>query len=88
MMTHEEMANIKAMGGFNKLLEELKKRLEEQDKRHVGGNKWIGTGGTSPFGSGGYNPEGIRIGNEGKRQGRAVTHKASFLSKSGLATIE
>ena len=53
-------------------METLKKRLDEQKKRHEGGSKWIGTGGTSPFGSGGYNPEGVRIGNEGERQGRAV----------------
>ena len=46
--------------------------MKEQKKRHQGGNKWIGTGGTSPFGSGGYNPEGIRMGSEGKRQGKAV----------------
>ncbi len=70
--TEEEKKEIQALGGWDKLMETLKKRLEEQSKRHQGGNKWIGTGGTSPFGSGGYNPEGIRIGNEGKRQGRAV----------------
>ena len=72
MMTHEEMANIKAMGGFNKLLEELKKRLEEQDKRHEGGNKWIGTFGTSPYGAKGFNPEGVSIGLDKGRHGRAV----------------
>jgi len=71
-LTEEEKAQIEALGGWDKLMETLKKRLEEQGKRHQGGNKWIGTGGTSPFGSGGYNPEGIRIGNEGERQGRAV----------------
>jgi uncharacterized protein with von Willebrand factor type A (vWA) domain len=71
-LTEEDKAKIESIGGWDKLLETLKKRLEEQKKRHQGGNKWIGTGGTSPFGSGGYNPEGIRIGNEGKRQGRAV----------------
>ncbi|MEO1242163.1 MAG: VWA domain-containing protein [Pseudomonadota bacterium] len=70
--TEEEKKEIEALGGWDKLMETLKKRLEEQEKRHQGGNKWIGTGGTSPFGSGGYNPEGVRIGNEGKRQGRAV----------------
>ena len=70
--TEEEKKQIEALGGWDKLMETLKKRLEEQQKRHQGGNKWIGTGGTSPFGSGGYNPEGVRIGNEGKRQGRAV----------------
>ncbi|MEM9494579.1 MAG: VWA domain-containing protein [Pseudomonadota bacterium] len=70
--TEEEKREIEALGGWDKLMETLKKRLEEQKKRHQGGNKWIGTGGTSPFGSGGYNPEGVRIGNEGRRQGRAV----------------
>lgn len=70
--TEEEKKQIEALGGWDKLMETLKERLEEQQKRHQGGNKWIGTGGTSPFGSGGYNPEGVRIGNEGKRQGRAV----------------
>ena len=71
-LTEEDKEKIESLGGWDKLLETLKERLEEQKKRHQGGNKWIGTGGTSPFGSGGYNPEGIRIGNEGKRQGRAV----------------
>ncbi|MEE2691713.1 MAG: VWA domain-containing protein [Pseudomonadota bacterium] len=71
-LTEEEKAQIEALGGWDKLMETLKKRLEEQKKRHEGGSKWIGTGGTSPFGSGGYNPEGVRIGNEGQRQGRAV----------------
>ncbi len=71
-LSDEEKAQIEAMGGWDKLMETLKKRLEEQKKRHEGGSKWIGTGGTSPYGSGGYNPEGIRIGNEGKRQSRAV----------------
>ena len=69
--TPEEMAEIQALGGFDKLMETLKQRLEEQKGRHEGGNKWIGTGGTSPFGHGGYNPEGVRIGGPG-RQGRAV----------------
>ena len=71
-LTEEDKEKIESLGGWDKLLETLKERLKEQKKRHQGGNKWIGTGGTSPFGSGGYNPEGIRIGNEGKRQGRAV----------------
>jgi uncharacterized protein with von Willebrand factor type A (vWA) domain len=71
-LTDEEKAAIEALGGWDKLMETLKERLEEQKKRHQGGSKWIGTGGTSPFGSGGYNPEGVRIGNEGQRQGRAV----------------
>ena len=70
-LTDEEKAQIEALGGWDKLMETLKQRLEEQKKRHEGGNKWIGTGGTSPFGNGGYNPEGVRIGGEGG-QGRAV----------------
>ena len=70
-LTEEEKAQIEALGGFDKLMETLKKRLEEQKEKHQGGNKWIGTGGTSPFGHGGYNPEGVRIG--GKPQhGRAT----------------
>jgi len=71
-LSDEERAQIQSLGGLDKLIEQFRKRLEEQKKRHAGGNKWIGTGGTSPFGSGGYNPEGIRIGDAGKRQGRAV----------------
>jgi uncharacterized protein with von Willebrand factor type A (vWA) domain len=71
-LTDEEKAQIEALGGWDKLMETLKERLEEQQKRHEGGNKWIGTGGASPFGNGGYNPEGVRIGGEGKGQGRAV----------------
>ncbi|HEY0052128.1 MAG TPA: VWA domain-containing protein, partial [Caulobacteraceae bacterium] len=71
-LTDEEKAQIEAIGGFDKLMETLRQRLEEQKGRHAGGSKWIGTGGTSPFGSGGYNPEGVRIGNQGQRQGRAV----------------
>jgi uncharacterized protein len=70
-LTEEEKAQIEALGGWDKLMETLKQRLEEQKERHQGGNKWIGTGGTSPFGNGGYNPEGIRIGGKGKH-GRAV----------------
>jgi uncharacterized protein with von Willebrand factor type A (vWA) domain len=71
-LTDEEKAQIKALGGWEKLMETLQERLKEQKGRHQGGNKWIGTGGTSPFGNGGYNPEGVRIGGEGKGQGRAV----------------
>jgi len=70
-LTDEEKAEIEALGGFDKLMETLKQRMEEQQKRHEGGSKWIGTGGTSPFGQGGYNPEGVRIGGPAK-QGRAV----------------
>ncbi|MBC6981109.1 VWA domain-containing protein [Caulobacter sp. 17J80-11] len=71
-LTDEEKARIEAMGGFEKLMDELRKRLEEQKERHEGGSKWIGTAGTSPFGAYGYNPEGVRIGQESSRNGRAV----------------
>ncbi len=71
-LTPEEMAQIEAMGDFEKLMETLKKRLEEQEKRHQGGSKWIGTAGTSPFGAYGYNPEGVRIGQSESRHRRAV----------------
>jgi uncharacterized protein with von Willebrand factor type A (vWA) domain len=71
-LSAEEMAAIEAMGGFEKLMETLRQRLEEQKERHQGGNKWIGTGGTSPFGAYGYNPEGIRIGQHESRHRRAV----------------
>ncbi|MEL6826695.1 MAG: VWA domain-containing protein, partial [Pseudomonadota bacterium] len=71
-LSPEEMAEIEAMGGFEKLMETLKQRLEEQKKRHEGGNKWIGTGGTSPFGANGYNPEGVRIGQDKSRHRRAT----------------
>uniref|UniRef100_UPI0040489A35 vWA domain-containing protein n=1 Tax=Yoonia sp. TaxID=2212373 RepID=UPI0040489A35 len=67
-----EKAEIAALGGFDKLMETLKKRLEEQKSRHQGGSKWIGTAGTSPFGAYGYNPEGIRIGQPDSRHQRAV----------------
>ena len=60
------------MGGFDKLMETLAERLKEQEKRHQGGNKWVGTGGTSPFGAYGYNPEGIRIGQDDSRHRKAV----------------
>ena len=70
-LTEEEKKQIEAMGGLDKLMETLRKRLEEQKGRHQGGSKWIGTGGTSPFGNGGYNPEGIRIGGESTHK-RAV----------------
>ncbi|WP_420549971.1 vWA domain-containing protein [Curvivirga sp.] len=71
-LSEEDKAAIEALGGFEKLMDTLKKRLEEQQKRHQGGNKWIGTAGTSPFGAYGYNPEGIRIGQHESRHRRAV----------------
>ncbi|MBK6706138.1 MAG: VWA domain-containing protein [Sphingomonadales bacterium] len=67
-LTPEEMEKIKSLGSWDEIMETLKKRLEEQQKRHEGGNKWIGTGGTSPFGNNGYNPEGVRIGGESKHK--------------------
>ena len=70
--TDEEKAEIEALGGWEKLMETLKKRLEEQKQRHQGGNKWIGTAGTSPFGAYGFNPEGVRIGQDGGRNRSAV----------------
>ncbi len=71
-LTPEERAEIEALGGFDKLMETLKERLKEQQGRHQGGNKWIGTAGTSPFGAYGYNPEGVRIGQKESRHQRAV----------------
>ena len=70
-LTPEELEKIKSMGGLEKLLDEFKKRLEEQKERHEGGDKWVGTGGTSPYGNSGMNPEGIRVDGEGK-EGKAV----------------
>ena len=72
LLTPEEMARIQALGGFDKLMETLRERLAEQNEEHHGGNKWIGTGGTSPFGAHGYNPAGIRIGQKTNRHNRAV----------------
>ena len=71
-LSPEEKAEIEALGGFDKLMETLKERLKEQEGRHQGGNKWIGTAGTSPFGAYGYNPEGVRIGQKESRHQRAV----------------
>ena len=71
-LTEEEKAEIETLGGFNKLMETLKKRLEDQKGRHQGGSKWMGTAGTSPFGAYGYNPEGVRAGQTESRHQRAV----------------
>lgn len=68
----EQRRKVQAQGDWEALLQKLRERLAEQKERHEGGSKWIGTGGTSPFGSGGYNPEGVRIGDAGQRQRRAV----------------
>jgi len=70
-LTPEEMEKIKSLGDWDEIMDTLKQRLEEQQGRHQGGNKWIGTGGTSPFGNSGYNPEGVRIGGESKHK-RAI----------------
>ena len=70
-LTPEEMEKISSLGSWEEIMETLKQRMEEQKGRHQGGSKWIGTGGTSPFGHGGYNPEGVRIGGEGKQK-RAI----------------
>lgn len=72
MLTPEERAAIEGPGSFDRLMEMLRERLAEQTGRHQGGNKWIGTAGTSPFGAYGYNPEGVRIGQAESRHRRAV----------------
>lgn len=78
-LSDEEKAEIKSLGGLDKLLETFKQRLKEQQKRHAGGNKWIGTGGTSPFGHSGYHPEGIRVGGESRNKSAAkVWEKRHF----------
>lgn len=71
-LTEEERAAVRALGGFDRLMDTLRQRLAEQRGRHQGGSKWIGTAGTSPFGAWGYNPEGIRTGQDRGRHGRAV----------------
>lgn len=78
-LTPEQMEEINSLGSWDEIMETLKKRLEEQKERHQGGSKWIGTGGTSPFGHGGYNPEGVRIGGEGRhRRAIKVWEKREF----------
>ncbi|HEX4881799.1 MAG TPA: VWA domain-containing protein [Porticoccaceae bacterium] len=78
-LSEEEKAKIESLGGLEKLIEEFKKRLAEQKKRHEGGNKWIGTKGTSPFGNSGYNPEGVRVGGEGgQKKALKVWEKREF----------
>ena len=72
LLSAEDKAKIEALGGWDKLIETLKRRLAEQTERHAGGSKWIGTAGTSPFGAYGYNPEGVRVGQKESRERRAV----------------
>lgn len=88
-LTEEEKAQIEAMGGLDALMEAFKERLEEQKKKHQGGNKMIGTGGTSPFGANGYNPEGFRIGQKSGRHGRAVKvwEKRGYKDLDGDVTL-
>jgi len=85
LLSDADKAKIEALGGWDKLMETLKKRLEEQKGRHAGGNKWIGTGGTSPFGAYGYNPEGIRVGQEsgGNRSAVKVWDERTFRNLDG-----
>lgn len=71
-LSQEEKDKIEALGGLDQLMKTLAERLKEQQKKHAGGNKWVGTGGTSPFGAYGYNPEGVRIGQDGNNHRRAV----------------
>jgi uncharacterized protein with von Willebrand factor type A (vWA) domain len=88
-LSDEEKAQIEALGGWDKLMETLRRRLAEQKERHEGGSKWIGTGGTSPFGADGYNPEGIRIGQDKSRNNRAVKvwDKREFANLDGDVEI-
>ncbi|MGB5347259.1 MAG: VWA domain-containing protein [Woeseia sp.] len=72
LLSDEEKAAIESMGGFDALMQALQQRLDEQDERHEGGSRWIGTAGTSPFGAYGYNPEGVRIGQSGSRNRSAI----------------
>ncbi len=88
-LSEEEKQQIESLGGLEELIETFKKRMEEQTDRHEGGNKWIGTGGTSPFGANGYNPEGYRIGQEKGRHGRAIKvwEKREYKDLDDSATI-
>ena len=88
-LTEEQKAQIEAMGGLDELMKAFKERLEEQKKKHQGGNRMIGTGGTSPFGADGYNPEGFRIGQKSGRQGSAVKvwEKRGYKDLDGDVTL-
>ncbi|MDP2559959.1 VWA domain-containing protein [Psychrobium sp. 1_MG-2023] len=84
ILSDEEKEQLNALGSLDELLDTLQQRLKEQKKRHQGGNKWVGTGGTSPFGAYGYNPQGVRIGQESNRNNRAakVWDKREFANLS------
>ncbi|KZZ34392.1 hypothetical protein A3755_06120, partial [Oleiphilus sp. HI0085] len=88
-LTQEEKDKIEAMGGLEELMEAFKERIEQQKKKHQGGNRMIGTGGTSPFGANGYNPEGFRIGQKNGRNGRAVKvwEKRGYKDLDGDVTL-
>jgi uncharacterized protein with von Willebrand factor type A (vWA) domain len=88
-LSEEDKRAVKALGGFDALMEAFRKRIEEQRGRHAGGNKWIGTGGTSPFGAYGYNPEGIRVGQErgGARSAVKVWDERDFRNLDGDVEI-
>lgn len=88
-LSDEDKRRIEELGGWDKIMEELQKRLAEQKERHQGGNKWIGTGGTSPYGAYGYNPAGIRIGQKESRHRRAIKvwDKREFKDLAGTAEI-
>jgi uncharacterized protein with von Willebrand factor type A (vWA) domain len=88
-LSDEDKKRIEELGGWEKIMEELQKRLAEQKERHQGGNKWIGTGGTSPFGAYGYNPAGVRIGQKESRHRRAIKvwDKREFKDLAGNAEI-
>ena len=88
-LSEDDKAKIAELGGWEKIMEELQKRLAEQTERHQGGSKWIGTGGTSPFGAYGYNPAGIRIGQKESRHRRAIKvwDKREFKDLAGTAEI-
>lgn len=87
-LSEEERQQIQSLGSLEKLLDEFRKRLEEQQKRHAGGNKWIGTGGTSPFGHGGYHPEGVRVGGQSKnRRAAKVWEQRAFRNLDESETL-
>ncbi|HTL50618.1 MAG TPA: hypothetical protein VL219_08140 [Steroidobacteraceae bacterium] len=86
-LSDEEKARIASLGGWDALMKALRERLEEQKARHEGGNKWIGTGGTSPFGAHGYNPEGIRIGGGGSRRAVKVWERREYANLDDSAGL-